>query len=486
MRLAGGRADVHSIGLFWTVELEAVAHAAAVHGKAFGDCVGSVRVESWNRQAVPFRIPRVGDPPRRAALLFSPRKLKRADLILPPAPCLEHLRLRGNGLARVHARAAEVGLCDEAWRNEKRRPYRKGGEQRSCRHQSSQSVTRLRRSGVVSVGSPCNLRGDLPIQPSKSTCGVPMRFAVLLVAAFQAAPALSAQHIVPSSGHWLIERGDHSGTVQLTVRYGEGRYSSNWGRDVPVSELVGLSAADMGGSGTTVHFKIVRSAGTLDCEGWFNDGKGSGHFTYQPNPDFVAELAKRGINAPTDWEQFQMTMAGVGLDLVDELARQKYDRPTAAELARMGTHGVDLEYVRDIGARGYHLGDSESLIRMRDHGVDPEFIESLDSAGYKNLGAQDLVRLRDHGVNGDYIADMKDAGYAPANPEELVQSRDHGVDPSYIRSLKEAGYGSLSLEQLRRARDHGVTRGFIERVKARGYGAPSLEEVIRLRDRGLE
>ena len=317
-----------------------------------------------------------------------------------------------------------------------------------------------------------------------------MRLAVLLLG-FLAAPVLAAQHRVPSGGEWLIEPSDHPGRVQLDIRYGEerGRYSSNWGRDVPLGELVGLSAADMrgGGAGVTVHFKIVRSAGTLDCEGWFHNGNGSGHFTYQPNPDFVTELAKRGINAPpTEWEQFQMTMAGVGLDLVDELKRQGYDTPTASLLARMGNHGVDLEYVRDIGARGYHLKDSGSLVRMRDHGVDPEFIASLESAGYKNLDAEDLVRLRDHGVDGDYIADMKEAGYTPSNPEELVESRDHGVDPSYIRSLKQAGYGSLSLPELRRARDHGVTRGFIERVKARGYGTPSLEEVIRLRDRGLD
>ena len=288
-----------------------------------------------------------------------------------------------------------------------------------------------------------------------------MRFAVLLLASFLAAPVLSAQHTAPSGGQWLIEPGEHSGIVRLTVRYGERRYSDNWNSqdDVPLSQLVGLSAAEMGGSGVTVHFKIVRAAGTLTCEGWFDGGKGSGHFTYQPNPDFVTELAKRGINAPTAWEQFSMTMAGVGLDLVDELARQGYVRPTAGDLARMGTHGVDLEYVRDIGARGYHLRNSESLVRMRDHGVDPEFIESLDSAGYKNLSAEDLVRLRDHGVDGDYIAEMKAVGYAPSNPEELLESRDHGVDPSYITSLREAGYEHLSLQDLRRARDHGVTRG---------------------------
>src|SRR5437667_3922826 len=259
-----------------------------------------------------------------------------------------------------------------------------------------------------------------------------MRFAVLPLASFLAAPVLSAQHTVPSGGQWLIEPSERSGIVRLTIRYGERRYSDNWNSqdDVPVSQLVGLSAADMRGSGVTVHFKIVRSAGTLDCEGWFDDGKGSGHFTYQANSDFAAELAKRGINGPppTAWEQFQMTMADVGLELVDELARQKYERPTAAE----------------------------------------------------------LVRVRDHGIDGDYIADMKEMGYAPSDPEELVESRDHGVDPSYIRSLKEAGYERLSLQELRRARDHGVTRGFIQRVKARGYGNPSLDEVIRLRDRGLE
>jgi hypothetical protein len=96
-----------------------------------------------------------------------------------------------------------------------------------------------------------------------------------------------------------------------------------------LTQLVGLSATEMGGPGVTVHFKIVRSAGTLTCEGWFDDGKGSGHFTYQPNPDFVAELAKRGINAPT--------------------------------------------------------GD---LVRLRDHGVDRDYIASLREAGYEHLSLQ--------------------------------------------------------------------------------------------------
>ena len=51
-----------------------------------------------------------------------------------------------------------------------------------------------------------------------------MRLAVLLLAGCLAAPILSAQHPVPSSGQWLIEPSDEAGKVQLTVRYGDGRY----------------------------------------------------------------------------------------------------------------------------------------------------------------------------------------------------------------------------------------------------------------------
>src|SRR5438874_13351968 len=100
-------------------------------------------------------------------------------------------------------------------------------------------------------GRPATLGAGLPIQLRKSTPGVPMRFAVLLVAGFLAAPVLSAQHAVPSDGQWLIEPGEHSGTVRLTIRYGERRYHDSWNNqdDVPMSQLVGLSAADMGGSG---------------------------------------------------------------------------------------------------------------------------------------------------------------------------------------------------------------------------------------------
>src|ERR1043166_6366321 len=95
-----------------------------------------------------------------------------------------------------------------------------------------------------------------------------MRLAVLLATAVLAVPSLSAQRLVPTGGEWLIGPTDHAGKIELEIRYGEGgRHSSNWGRTIPVSGVVGLWAADMRGSGSAVHFKIVRAGGTLNCEG---------------------------------------------------------------------------------------------------------------------------------------------------------------------------------------------------------------------------
>jgi hypothetical protein len=312
-----------------------------------------------------------------------------------------------------------------------------------------------------------------------------VRHAVLvLLALILSAPAVAQ---IPTDGQWMIEPGETSGMVRLTIRFNEGRHSENWysENDVPTSELAGLAAAEMNGSGVTVHFKVVRDAGTLTCEGWFNGGKGSGHFTYAANPDFTAALARRGIGAPTAWQQFQLTMSDVGVALVDELKREQYDTPTVDELTRMGTHGADLDYLKEMDHAGYRLGSPAALVRARDHGVDGEFVAGLDSAGFQHVAIEDLVRVRDHGVDPDYIRDMKEAGFAPHDLEMLVEARDHGVDSKYIADLKEVGYGDLTLTELKRARDHGVTKGFIRRVIERDGGKPSLDELIRLRDRGM-
>ena len=46
-------------------------------------------------------------------------------------------------------------------------------------------------------------------------------------------------------------------------------------------------------AGSHVQFQLIRDAGTFNCEGWFKDGKGSGHFVFSASPAFAAELQRR-------------------------------------------------------------------------------------------------------------------------------------------------------------------------------------------------
>ena len=68
-----------------------------------------------------------------------------------------------------------------------------------------------------------------------------------------------------------------------------------------------------------VNFNIVRPAGTFQCEGWMKDGKGSGHFTFAPNAQFSAELAKRGLGTPNERQSLRLAMGNASLSLVDAL-----------------------------------------------------------------------------------------------------------------------------------------------------------------------
>jgi hypothetical protein len=189
---------------------------------------------------------------------------------------------------------------------------------------------------------------------------------------FVAAP-LAAQ--TSTDGQWFLERGDAT-AIRLTIRIGDDRFQDSWSsEDVPARQIVGLPDSAWRSAGIPAQFRLVRDAGTLVCEGWFAHGKGSGHFSYSPSREFVAELARRGIDPPSARAQLQMTMADLGLDLVDELAREGYRRPTADELARMATNEVDREYLQGLNHAGYRLGDPAPLVRMRDHGVDPEFTD---------------------------------------------------------------------------------------------------------------
>lgn len=277
---------------------------------------------------------------------------------------------------------------------------------------------------------------------------------------------------------WEVRPGD-AGNVHLSVRTGR----SQSGRTVPLSQLDGLTAAQLSGGGP-VKFVVRRDAGTFTFEGAARGNAAGGVCSLALSPTFGAELGKRGISGLTPADQTEMARHDVSLAFVDELRTQKYATPTVADLVKAGRHGVHLAYLRGMGELGYATGTLEPLITLRDHGVTPDYAKALASFGYVKLPIDQLQKARDHGVTPDYIQGMRDAGHGSLTLEQLITTRDHGVTPEFGKALAAAGFAGLSLDQLVRVRDHGVTPDYIKDMKAFGIGS-TVEDLVMARDHGV-
>ena len=282
------------------------------------------------------------------------------------------------------------------------------------------------------------------------------------------------------AGTWEIRPTDTKGAVHLRLS----ERNSTSGTTVPLEQLEGLTPAQLSGAGGPVRFRVRRDAGTFTFEGVVRNGVGAGTFSFVPDANFPAELAKRGFTRPTPGEQYQLARHDVGFAFLDELTRQGYTKPQTADLVRAGQHGVDATYLREMGALGYRLGSLDPLIQLRDHGVTPEYVGELAELGYKGLGADEIRNARDHGITPAYVRGMREAGYGSLPMEQLVKARDHGVAPEFVRGLAEGGYRNLPLEQAIRVRDHGVTPEYVRDMRQLGH-APPLDGFVQARDHGV-
>ncbi|MFC3711796.1 hypothetical protein ACFOMD_04390 [Sphingoaurantiacus capsulatus] len=264
---------------------------------------------------------------------------------------------------------------------------------------------------------------------------------------------------VPERLDFSVSPSKRDGQVQLSLRYRTDRSDSRHSRPVPFADLQGLSAAQLAStSGGPARFRIVREAGSLDCNGVFKGGRGTGDCRFAPNAGYAAQLAKRGIGAPTEDQQFQLTMVGSSLADIDELMRQGYPRPPVGQMLEMSIHGVNAAYLQQLAKAGYNAGKVAKLVEMRIHGVTPEFALELASIGpaYRNLPIDQLVEMRIHGVTPDEVRAYAKAGYPNLTRKQLINMAIHNVSPTYVSDMRAAGYRNLTPEQLVNMRIHGV------------------------------
>jgi beta-lactamase regulating signal transducer with metallopeptidase domain len=282
-------------------------------------------------------------------------------------------------------------------------------------------------------------------------------------------------------GTWEIRATNTDGTVHLRLN----EFNSNFGSNIKIDQFEGLTWAQLSSPGGPVQFRLRRDAGTFTFEGVVRSGVGAGTFSFAPDPNFPAELAKRGYSQPSALEQYKLARNDTGYAFIDELNTQRYQKPQTSELVRAGDHGVSLTYLRGMGALGYRLGTLPPLIELRDHGVTPGYIRELSAHGYKGLEAEALRRARDHGVTPDYVQAMRDNGYSSLTMDELIKARDHGVDAEYVRQMRQFGY-AVSIDELIAARDHGVDADYTREMASLGYSGQPLESLRNMRDHGVD
>src|SRR5262249_51807713 len=99
-----------------------------------------------------------------------------------------------------------------------------------------------------------------------------------------AVPAHQSSSPESTTGQWMIEDMTGTNLFSLTMRYDDqsgGRFGwhSEHSFMTGLERLEGLNREQMMSAGAAVRFRIARDAGSFACEGWFKDGKGSGHFS---------------------------------------------------------------------------------------------------------------------------------------------------------------------------------------------------------------
>jgi hypothetical protein len=234
---------------------------------------------------------------------------------------------------------------------------------------------------------------------------------IALIAACTVGYIVVAQNGATISGQWtiggLVARDNAQALVQLTIRRSEGNSNMSSSSPVPLSQLRGLTRAQLDSPGVTLRFELVRDAGTFSFEGYVQRGGGGGAFTFSPNPNFAGEMRSLGFPITSGEQQFVMAV-----------------------------HDASTAYVRDLQALGVRPASTDQLVTMRIHNVATEYVKDLRALGYTNLNPDQLVTMRIHNVTAEFARELNGLGYNSVPPDQLVTMRIHGATTEFKKKWR--------------------------------------------------
>ena len=211
-------------------------------------------------------------------------------------------------------------------------------------------------------------------------------------------------------------------------------------------------------AGGPVRFSLVREAGTIDCEGSFQNGRGNGTFRFTPNAGFVAAMKGRGFDFEKESKHargdrevedrlFAATTLNVTTALADDLVSAGFGNLDVDDLFKAAIFKIDSRFMREMKATGFPNLGMEELVKARIFRIDPAFVKQVAEMGFDNNSFEGLVKMRIFKVTPEFIAEARNEGLNDLSIEDLVKMKIFKIDAEFIRRAKADGV-PLVVEEL--------------------------------------
>lgn len=298
-------------------------------------------------------------------------------------------------------------------------------------------------------------------------------------------PAAAPQAVI--TGEWVADfNRQNADEVQLTlIRRSERGGNHTSGRGYALSELQGLTREQAFGQRSDVRFRLVREAGTFECEGFFREGKGAGHWTLKINSDYISAMRSRGYDNLSDDDLFSATVFDISIKSIEDLRAAGYDKLTFKELVEASIFKVTGDFIREMKGAGFDDLTLKELVEARIFKVDAQYAREVAQMGFGNQPLKGLVEMRIFKITPEFIKGVRALGFDNLSLRELLDFSIHKVTPEFLNGLKAEGFTSISPKEAVELKIHRVDADFVRRVKAKGFTDVTLKQLVELRIHGI-
>ncbi|MGH9874030.1 MAG: hypothetical protein ACRD9S_16385 [Pyrinomonadaceae bacterium] len=207
--------------------------------------------------------------------------------------------------------------------------------------------------------------------------------------------SVSAQDV--STGEWSATVEKQESGINLNFRQSNGVDDSGvrgnrhqFGQTYEFAEL-GLTREQVM-KGGPVTFALAREAGTINCKGTFQNGKGSGTFRFTRNPAFVTAMKSRGFDFESEStgknhgrsedRVFAAAALNVTTALADDLTSAGFGKLDVGDLFKAAIFKIDSAFMREMKATGFPNMGMEELVKARIFKIDAEFVRQATQMGF--------------------------------------------------------------------------------------------------------